>query len=1400
MTFRPILYLGLLLPLVIAVAAFAQGEATLQVVRPILHTEQDKAELCLQFDHALDTNNRAEGTLKLDSSGKAVSLSSQNLSIVGSALCMSGLDHHKEYRVTVTNLRGANNEKLAEPYKYTFTIPDRNPSLVFVTDHADGLIRWHENDPVLHAINTTRAKIEFYQITDTAQMVEAWRQRAQSTLAPSESAYFARTNGKLIWQGEIALADMPNKMLEQKIPLRATAGNLSPGLYLVVASAPAAKAKEGDTALAPLAAAWLLRSELNIHALRSPDGYYALADKSDASATLKDTHFIIENASQQNLAEGQSDSDGIAFLATDKVGDAVTLVGFTPAGDVAFADLMQNEAINFTLPDIETTIKTDKDFYLPGSTVDVALSAHDAHNHPALPTNTHLQLLRPDQSMYASLPVPNSQNGVAHITFSLPTGNGAWSLVWQKNDGHVLAESKLRMTSSEDAPHLEMTADRSVLSADGTLDLTLKSVTASGRPAPYLAGHIAVSWVTPDHIFSGWDDYHFGDGDSSVTPPTPTTLYITDEKGLAQLHVNLPIPNEGSSLRAAIITAPTDPAAGAADPESLRLPVRPKDFIIGIKPFAADAKFAENSLAHFDIIALDGDGKRRATDQLSWQIYEEGRSFDWYQAEGRWDYKQLQQRRRIGGGEINVKNEGSNGIEWQVTAGTYRLEVADSSGHILASLGFSAGWTAATNDTNKPASLVLTPSALTLRTGEVTKIHFKLSDTSIVSAVVADDHIRKVFHFIRPAGDNEITLTPEENWGNKINIRIESRANNDGIVTYQAGQIILPMVHTAAPAGTERFSPPTAQDTAPLTLSVTFLPVLKIGDQLQFAVTLKNNNAPIGIYHYNFTSPDGLKFLGSATGSISLNAGQSHILPVALSANNSGSYSLKLDVAGAHNIHVVQDWPLAVVAQNVGLNDEDEQKINAQQSWSSTQSNTKSKSENGIAFISAEPLYDAPQILAAALQTYAFTTHEIADELEVMQLWHDAMRNSGLLPEQAFFSRQQNLLTRLALRQRPDGGFAPQPGVEADMVSTSYALSAMATANQPNLKPTMDQAADWLKRHLDNSWFDEAERPERAAAYAALADADRLDNASLHYFTDTSADKNLPPLAALQLAAALAKSGDQDKANYYIEAAHIARNSPDIAKDLLPLIAASNSFDIHDILPALEKLSVEKIKKAPASGSIIMSFLRSMGHVQNRTGTWRVALNNGEQNVKNILIAPVPETSPLTVRNPGDKALYVTEAHITKISTVKDDAITRHIYKLNGTEASGETLNRDESYLIIVEGPWPDDDPNSVILMRDNVSPALRPTSCALGGALETNESLAWIKAQGLTATTQCEKTDRTIDASLTHHDTGTKTWRVAYLAKAEWAGVFTLSAPRMRATSAHQETRQGRNDQIRIR
>lgn len=1463
------------------------SDGTLHIVRPNIDAEQDAAELCLEFDHALDRTNpgRIAAGIHLESVGKTVPANLSNINLGPTSFCIQGLSHRQDYSLTVSDLRGAAGEKLTEPYRLSFTVPDRHPALAFAGDTEAGhFARIDEGDPVLRAINVARAKVTLYRISDPDQMAEAFRQRRLATLAPSESLYFAKTSTQPLWQDELVLSTdeskSANRNLEHTVPLHAALGDkLTFGLYLIVAqdAEPAPKIK-GTDSLAPIAAQWFVHSDLAIRVLPRSDGFSVETEKADAMAVMKGAHLAVFGADNKSLTDVNSDASGLGFLslAPDKMASAATIIGSTAAGDVDFIDVSmidrsapQNQ---YTLPGLESGLVFNRPFYFPSAEIYVTFTARNARGGVADTAGSSVQLLRPDHGLYATLPVPDGKAGVQDLSFPAPVLGGLWTAVWHGSDGRVLAQAPLRVTSNPDAPQLSVTSDRPMINNDGELNLSLAAVTNSSKPAFAIAGRIFVQWTTPD-TFPNWADYHFGKEDNADQPSSPAAAFITDANGLAHVHVNLKPPDDNAPLHTVLVSVRSDPVAGAFDPDPIQLPIKPNNTIIGIKPLTSGGKFAENSLARFDVVAIDGDGKRRDEPGLKYQIYEEGRSFAWYQAEGRWDYKQLQQRRRSGGGAFDIRADGENTIRWPVTAGTYLLEITDTSGAVLARLHFDAGWSASKTDQPQPADLALKPDMESIEPGTSAHIKFKLDHPSIISAVIADDQIRKIIHEARPAGANEIAVTPEKDWGNQIRISVDAEQKTDGgtasfagrteialrqqkkalaiagdfpsraassqplMLTLNVGNIEkkhptfinvlatpvpddkvlgLPVilvkdlatdadgkavVHVAVPdfsgalqltifaanqdqEGRKTLSIPVE---AAFTADLPLPEILNAGDTVHLTLGLKSNKAPAGSYRYALSADVGLKLSGSLEGKAVFTPGGTRTLAADILAGETGERMLKLDVAGPHGFHFSRAWTVSVVAHDNELTDVTGTQISPQQSWTSEtktggKDRVKAKPEIAMAFVSPRPLFDAPQMLPALINAVPATTVEISSWLATVQLWHEPIVRAGLLPEAELKARQDEVLKRLIARQKPDGGFPALPEGASNLFNTSAALTALAHAGQAWAHPAIDAAVGWLQQKLANTWFDESERPDRAAAFAALAAADRIDVASLRYFAETSAGKNLPPLADAQLAVALAKINDKDKATTALKS---IRDQMASAPALWPMLAENPVFNPDDLLPVLQKASADFAQHTSTDAEKIASFLCAVAVIANRTGNWHASINGEDRNRTGIAaITPVAKSGSIVVHNLMDQPLYLATSGKPKTASANaaNAGVAFHIYQLDGKERDARDLKEGEIYIVALEGPAPDEE-NPSLFFHDDTNPALRPLSCTLDTRTDLQETWGWLKNPSLTPISACEAGAGGIDAVLEPSASDAKTaWRAAYLAQAVYIGSFRLAPATIRA------------------
>lgn len=1349
------------------VAHAEENDASLHILRFLIHADRDEAEACFEVDHILDLGShpRVVTALQLESEGKIQALAPQNIVLDTNNLCVIGLDHRRDYNIKIPFLRGAKGEKLSDPYTISFRVPDRHATLDFMGNTSgNGLIMWHHEDPVLRAVNIDHVHVDLYQITDLAALGEAWRQRLQTTLAPSESVYFAKHNGMVVGQQDIELATHPNAKIEQPVILSKLQPQDSFGLYLLVASAPQAEAKTKKLSLAPLAATWLLRSNLDLQVIPTNNGFYILTEQNNRSSVAQGVRVVFQDNNGKVWAETKSDSNGVSFLSYPEKDhpDTGTVIGLTQHGDIAFADLIPTSQGAFVAPTSDASLVTDKAFYQPQDTVNITLTARDMRGQPLTLKDTNLRVLRADQSLFTVLPVPATEGGHVHMALPAPSSDGLWSLSWVKSDGTPLAEGALRLTMNTEAPHFDITADRSMVPDDGMFNLTVKSLTYKGVAAPYLAGHTAVTWIVPDKIFPEFSEYSFGVHDHIASPSLPLASFVTDSKGIAHLHIKLGVPPRGLPVEAAYLNVASDAATGALPAVPVVIPVRPKDFIIGIKAEAQNNHFPENSLAHFELIALDSNGKRRAISDLSYQISEEGRHFDWYPLDGHWDYKPLRQDRRLGGAPLTLSAQDANIIEWPVSAGTYRLDIMNADGITLARLPFSAGWGALPSDREKSGVLSLSFPKDGLHVGQNNLIHFNLPQSAVITAVVADDRVRQVVHGLKAKGENTLEIIPQQDWGKRLSVSIDAAGIN-----FSGRALLTPSSGREDEAGTLKVGQSIALASQPLMADMPLL--LRHNDVVKTVVTVTNTTTNTETYHYSFAVSTGIQLANSQQGDVVILAGQQKDIPLELKMTRTGTQFVHLDISGSHGFHANRNWPITVDEGVLPLLVSGQsQVLGPQQSQTLAANDKKQKFQHANIIVGQVIPERLPEILSTFVHADPFTSRDIALWLEGFELWHQIITQTDLLSEEAFVLRRQNVLRQLLTRQADDGGFPLVPQQKSDLGSTIAALYTLASLDTPSAQVALEQASGWLHRYLENSWFDEGERPLRAAAYAALAKVNRLDVSSLYYFSDNC--KTLPALAAVQLAQAFMAINDRPKAHYWLQS--ISLDNKD--QKNLPLLAAL-AFDPLTSVPDYSTL-LDKTKGSFANNSVqsmedMTSFLKAVVGLNNKDGAWRALINGVDKSYKGLQVLSFSD-KPISIHNMTEQPLMLQSASdiITKSSS---GIIARHLYLPNGIDiTSNPVFDTHGVYVMVLEGAWPKESTESFVISDDS-SAELYPASCALNDGTQTDESLAWIKQQPLNPVTLCEATAHGVRVVLDPSTRGETNWRIAYLVKAEWSGSF---------------------------
>lgn len=772
------------------VAAAEKGKVPkISVTGAVLHADMPKAEICLTFSEAVSIKDRARAAASLDvkKNGKKVKLAPEQISFSDTDLCVQGLDHRATYDVALSRLDFASGERLVAPFTAAVTINDRKPELTFVEDHRALVLPRHvkatdkkENEAglsmrgmahVVRSVNVLATHLSLYRVSDRSSFAGAWQQFRMINIAPSESLYFAKNKGQLVFESDLVFGDAPNEDQTLVAPLPDEAG-LTPGLYYL-AAAPRGKAGL-DVAL--FAGQWFLVSDLHIAASQQAGGFKVFASVGGKEPSVSpDAAIVVLGADGKELAEAKTGNDGSAFLSLreEDMKKAAFVVGQLASGDTDILEIKPQEAE--VTPDLsfKAVITTDREIYRPGMAAAIILRAQDQKGQVMDVGESVVKLLYADRRLYSEQVLKADKAGLYQTDIVLPASRkaGGWIIAWDKKDGTRLAETPVRIAPDGMMGKLSMEADRVILSSDAPLTLNVRARDDEGKPLAYKSGQIVLTSAQPQ--IEGWSKYAFGDLTADKGTQGKKIPFMTDETGTARLSVSLaeimeklPARLQGVSFEASLETG--------AKAAPVIVPVRVREALIGIRSLPDGGPFSENTQAAFSVVALDMAGKSRNEPNLYYVVYEEGRSFEWVPAEGHWDYKPLPQHRRVGGGRIDVASGADSVVRWPVTTGQYLLEITNVNGDVLARYPFAVGRGAQAAQVKRETRLKLAVPESPLELKQENKLKLSLTDPAMVNVIVSDGKIRQTIHRFMKAGANEISILPADGWGYRLFVRAEA--------------------------------------------------------------------------------------------------------------------------------------------------------------------------------------------------------------------------------------------------------------------------------------------------------------------------------------------------------------------------------------------------------------------------------------------------------------------------------------------------------------------------------------------------------------------------------------------------------------------------------------------------
>ncbi|WP_321503157.1 alpha-2-macroglobulin family protein [Breoghania sp.] len=702
-------------------------------------------------------------------------------SVVGedSQICVDGVRHGARYDISVRpGLPAADGETLEKASDLTVYVRDRSPTVRFM-GRAYVLPRGKDPTIPVVTVNTDTLEAEIYRVSDRALADLVRENNFLDQLSSWRTSQLGDDVGSKIWEGTVEVGNELNQDVTTAIPLDDIKLDMTPGAYALVAKVP----NDTNNKWGPFATQWFIVSDLGLTTYSGRDGLHVFVRSLSSAKAVADVAVTLVAANNEVLGKAVTDAAG---RATFDPGLSRGTGGNRPAvlnaqvsgGDYAFLDLTKAP---FDLTDrgvdgrpapgpIDTYAYTERGVYRPGASVHAVALARDekANAQPHLPMT--FIFTRPDGVEQARIVSADAGLGGHAVDLRLPQSAmfGTWTLaVHADPKGEALSTVNFLVEDFEpERVAFELDSAAEHFSLDEPAEVTVQADYLYGAPAGdmKLEGEVQ---LRPTRTWTAFKGYFFGLEDEQAYPTSgslPSGLK-TDAEGKLAFSVVFPeSPAETQLLEAEIVARLVD-AGGRYVERSLKREVLPDGARLGLRPLF-DGSVGEGGPAEFNLILADATGKRIAADAITWELSRIETNYQWFRANGSWQFDAVKTTRRVANGTVAVGEGDPARLSLPVDWGRYRLEVTGGPDASATSVEFSAGWYAAKASAETPDVLEVGLDKERYAPGDIAKLRLepRFSGTALIS-VMADGLITTKVVEVEGQKQASVELPVTDEWG-----------------------------------------------------------------------------------------------------------------------------------------------------------------------------------------------------------------------------------------------------------------------------------------------------------------------------------------------------------------------------------------------------------------------------------------------------------------------------------------------------------------------------------------------------------------------------------------------------------------------------------------------------------
>jgi len=700
----------------------------------------------------------------------------------GDTLCLDGLKHGETYQIELlTGFPAASGETMPETFKGRVVVPDRKPAISFA---GAGYVLPREGGAGLPVttINLDRVKLRLVRVNDRNLVPSINAEKLTMSFGTDDVDEVINQNGSLVWNGEMTITGPRNRPVVTAIPLNDMLRDKKPGVYLAVVERTDTK----DDGRSTPATNWVLVSNLGLTTYSGTDGM-AVAVRSLADAKpVKGVALKLYAHNNGELATATTDADGLARIPAAMLrgrgGDEpYAVMAYGGDGDFNFLEVgraafdLSDRGVSGRAPSgpIDAFLYTDRGIYRPGESVHLVGLVRDdkADASPGLPVT--LRLVRPDGVEVEKRQLTSDTLGAHDITYALARDAriGTWHAEL-KLDSKAPAIGSIEFRVEDFVPpqlKVELSAADRPVKPGEPFPVTVGARYYYGAPGAGLSVEAQATIAFDDAPFPNEPGFHFGlVGDEFTSTRKDLEPPATDAEGKTTIALNLTdLPDVTKPLAVTVQVSVFEPS-GRAVIESVTRPIRQRPIAIGLRSPAGDDAIPEGQPANVEIIALDTDAKRIASQGLRWELLRENWQYSWYSVNGSWRHRTQRRDQPMETGSLDISANATAALSRTLPAGRYRWEVTDPASGAQSSLRFHVGWWVEAVLPDVPDKLEAALDKPSYQAGETAKLFVKAPFAGEAELAIASDRVLVLRSFSLPAGGTTIELPVDAAWGTGV--------------------------------------------------------------------------------------------------------------------------------------------------------------------------------------------------------------------------------------------------------------------------------------------------------------------------------------------------------------------------------------------------------------------------------------------------------------------------------------------------------------------------------------------------------------------------------------------------------------------------------------------------------